>query len=147
METAPAPSWKHQRERSMPWLVQLIVWIAQHAGRRFARLLLWPISAYFLLTSPQVRRESRRFLQRVLPQPPRWTDTFRQIFNFASCVLDRVFLLTGRDQEFDIQVSGGGSGLQYAGAGQAAILLTAHRAASTCCAWCSRAAAKSSCGS
>jgi predicted LPLAT superfamily acyltransferase len=126
MEPTPEPVWKHQRERSMPWLVKLIVWIAQHGGRRFARLLLWPISAYFQLSSPQVRRESRRFLQRVLPHPPRWTDTFRQIFFFASCVLDRVFLLTGRDQQFDIRVSGSGSGLHYAGAGRAAILLTAH---------------------
>lgn len=129
MKPAPAsttPAWKHQRERSTQWLVRLIVWIAQHGGRRIARLLLWPISAYFLLSSPAVRRESRRFLQRVLPREPRWSDTFKQIFNFAACVLDRVFLMTGRDQDFDIRVSNGGSGLKYAGAGQAAILLTSH---------------------
>ena len=126
MQMTPAPAWKLQRERSRPWLVRLIVWFAQHSGRNTARLLLWPISAYFQLTSPSVRQASRSFLERALGRRPRWTDTFKQIHSFAACVLDRVFLLTGRDQDFDIRVSGGGSGLHYAGAGQAAILLTAH---------------------
>jgi predicted LPLAT superfamily acyltransferase len=126
MEPSSQPAWKHLRERSTPFWVKLIVWFARHSGRRIARLLLWPIAAYFQLTSPAVRRQSQRFLTRVLPHAPRWTDTYKQIFYFAACALDRVFLLTGRDQDFSIDVSATGSGLNYAGAGTPAILLTAH---------------------
>lgn len=123
---APQTSWKRHRERSTPWLVALIVWIARVLGRRIARLLLWPIAAYFQLTSPAVRRASQQFLVRVLDRPPRWSDTYRQIFNFAACVLDRVFLLSDRHELFTIDIAGGPPSLNYAGAGASAIVLTAH---------------------
>ena len=104
----------------------LIVWIARYGGRRIARLLLWPIAAYFQLTSPAVRRASHQFLARVLERRPRWTDTYRQIFNFAACVLDRVFLLVGRHDLFVIEIAGGIAALNYAGAGASCVMLTAH---------------------
>jgi predicted LPLAT superfamily acyltransferase len=119
-------AWRAHRERSAPWLVTLIVWIARHGGRQIARLLLWPIAAYFQLTSPAVRRASQEFLARVLERRPRWTDTYRQIFNFSACVLDRVFLLVGRHDLFEIEIAGGAAALNYAGAGASCVMLTAH---------------------
>lgn len=98
--------WKQQRERSNPHTLRLIRWIALHMGRGFSRLLLYPIVAYFLLTSRDAVRASRAYLGRILDRPVGWRDAARHLHSFASVILDRVFLITGRSQELDIRVYG-----------------------------------------
>lgn len=119
-------SWRQQRERSSPWLLALIVWIALRLGRRMARSLLWPITAYFFVTSAEVRRESRRYLARVLPQPVSRRDVFRHIHCFAACLLDRVYVLAGQHRKLEVSVHDPDNVLPRLHAGGAAIVLTAH---------------------
>lgn len=100
------PAWQQQRERSTPFAIALIRWIALHLGRRAARLFLYPIVAYFLLTSREVCRNSRKFLDRALDRPATYRDVARHLHTFAGTILDRVFLLTDRFGEFDIRIHG-----------------------------------------
>lgn len=93
-EQGDATFWETQTERGTAFMMRLLRWIALHLGRRIARLVLYPLTAYFVLTSRSTRRASRDFLTRVLPAPPTARDVLRHVFTFASVSLDRVFFLT-----------------------------------------------------
>ena len=83
-----------------------MVWVALSLGRPAARLLLYPICLYYVLFSAKARRASREYLSRVLGQRPGLGDLYRHYFFFASTILDRVFLLSGRSELFDICMHG-----------------------------------------
>ncbi|MFP4181222.1 MAG: lipid A biosynthesis acyltransferase [Thiohalospira sp.] len=121
----PAP-WKRQRERGSAFAKRVILWIALHMGRRPARLLLYPISFYFLLMAPVSRRASRAFLARTLPRSPSWLDVWRHLHTFAATILDRVFLLSGRERLLDVRIHGTEAVEAYLQRGEGAILLGAH---------------------
>ena len=96
--------WRSHKERSTPSTVRLIVRLATILRRPVVRALLYPIVAYFLLTSPAARAASRDYLRRVLGRDPRWRELWRHFFTFASCTLDRIFLLSNRHQSIEIDV-------------------------------------------
>jgi predicted LPLAT superfamily acyltransferase len=96
--------WRSHKERATPSMVRLIVRLATWLRRPVVRPLLYPIVAYFLLTSPAARTASRDYLRRVLDRPPAWRDLWRHFFTFASCTLDRIFLLSKRHQSIDVDV-------------------------------------------
>ncbi len=121
-----SPQWQAQQERSTPFALKLIRWIALHMGRGVARLLLYPIVGYFLLTSRKARRASKGYLTRVLGRPARFTDGARHIHCFASTILDRVFLLTDRFDEFDLQISGENLVRELGHKGQGCLLVGSH---------------------
>jgi predicted LPLAT superfamily acyltransferase len=85
-------------------MVRLIVLLATTLRRPAVRVLLYPIVAYFLLTSPAARAASRDYLQRVLPRKAGWRDLWRHFFSFASCTLDRIFLLSRRHGSLAVEV-------------------------------------------
>jgi predicted LPLAT superfamily acyltransferase len=97
-------SWTQKKERGSMLLIRLMVWIATSISRRVARLLLYPISLYFVLTAGDSHRASQKYLARVLRREPRRMEVFRHFHCFASALLDRVFFLKGRDDLFDIRV-------------------------------------------
>jgi len=98
--------WTLRRERGSLPLIKFGAWAALRMGRSRAGLFLYPVCLYFLLSSPAARRGSRDFLLRVLGRPPRMADVFQHFLTFASCLLDRVFLLNERTETFDIRVHG-----------------------------------------
>lgn len=104
MSEPGAASWKDVGERGAPLLLRLIVWIARHAGRRAARPLLLPITAYFLLAARQATRASRQFLQKALQRKPTLRDVALHIHTFASVILDRFVFLLGRADQMAIQM-------------------------------------------
>lgn len=120
------PSWKIQQERSTPFALKSIRWIALNLGRPTARLLLYPISLYFLLFAPVQRKASRNYLRRVLDREPSWLDLCRHIFCFAATILDRVYLLTGRFDQLAIDFPKENIPLSYARKGIGSILLGSH---------------------
>ena len=85
-------------------MVRLIVRLAATLRRPLVRPLLYPIVAYFLLTSPTARAASRDYLRRVLGRTPGWRDLWLHFFTFASCTLDRIFLLSNRHQSIEVDV-------------------------------------------
>jgi predicted LPLAT superfamily acyltransferase len=105
-DVANDPHWKHRPEGGGRFAIWLIRSIARHAGRKVARLLLGPITLYFLVLRGPERRASIDYLGRVLGRPTRWRDGARHIHTFASTILDRVFLLSGQLQQFEFTISG-----------------------------------------
>jgi predicted LPLAT superfamily acyltransferase len=101
-----AQEWTARPERGALPAIKLGAWIALRLGRAGARLFLYPVCLYFLLSSPAASRNSRRYLTRALGRRPRFADIFRHFLTFASCLLDRVFLLNEQTDQFDITVQG-----------------------------------------
>ena len=98
--------WVKRAERSNMTMLRLMRWISLTLGRPLSRGVLAGISLYFLLFSPRARRASRDYLRRVLGRPPRLAERFRHFHSFASCTHDRVYLLNGRFDLFDIRIHG-----------------------------------------
>jgi predicted LPLAT superfamily acyltransferase len=98
--------WKQRREGGGWFAIWLIRAIGRHGGRGFARLFLYPITAYFLLRRSAERRDSRIALTRILGRPATLGDVVRHIHTFAATILDRVFLLGGEMDRFDVTVHG-----------------------------------------
>ncbi len=87
-------------------MLSAFAWVALRFGRRFARLLLWPTTAYFFLFGGAARHASKSWLNRALPRPATWRDGLRHVFAFASVTLDRVYFLNARFDLFDLHVHG-----------------------------------------
>lgn len=106
MSAAPPRDWKARPEGGGFFALWLIRTIARSLGRRVARLLLWPITAYFLFRRGPERRASRAYLERVLGRPARLRDGARHVHTFAATILDRVFLLGDGFEQYQIDVIG-----------------------------------------
>jgi predicted LPLAT superfamily acyltransferase len=119
-------AWFSQRERSSAFWLRTIIWIARNLGRPVARAFLYPITAYFVLSSPVTRKASGQFLTLALERKVGWRDIYRHHHCFASVILDRVYLLAGRESLLDIQVHGYEMALQQLAKGKGAILLGSH---------------------
>ena len=94
--------WAALPERGTSALLWLIAWIAMHIGRWAARLLLYPITLYFVSSAHAARRVSYAYLKRVRGRPPYWWHVFRHFHCFAATILDRVYLLRGEFEHFDV---------------------------------------------
>jgi predicted LPLAT superfamily acyltransferase len=103
---AAAPEWIKRPERSNALALRFMAWMAMLFGRRFARLLLYPICVYFVAFSPRARRQSRHYLDRALSRKASLSDVFRHFHTFACVLLDRVFLLNDQFSAFDVRVVG-----------------------------------------
>lgn len=118
--------WVRQGERSNGWILRLMVWISLTFGRRLGRVVLYGIAAYFVVFAPKARRASRQYLERALGRPAGWRDGFRHVLSFASTIHDRMYLLNGRFDEFDIEVSGVEQVRDALARGRGALLMGAH---------------------
>lgn len=118
--------WSSQRERGSRTALRMILWIALHLGRAPARALLHPITLYFLIKAGPQRHASRQYLQRALGRPAGIGHVARHIHCFAATILDRVYLLGGRLDRFDIHLHDADLVLRRIEAGQGFILLGSH---------------------
>ncbi|HEY0822653.1 MAG TPA: acyl-CoA synthetase [Ramlibacter sp.] len=121
-----AAAWTTQAERSTAWVLRLMRWIAVALGRRVARVVLHPITFYFMLFGGAATRASRAYLRRVLGREPRWSERYRHLHHFASVILDRVYLLRGDFHLFDVRVTGAEHLEQVLQSGGGAFLVGAH---------------------
>jgi predicted LPLAT superfamily acyltransferase len=100
------PEWTRRPEGGGRFAIWLIRTIAQRLGRGVARVLLYPITLYFLIRRGPERRASRAYLTIVLGRSATLVDVARHIHCFAATILDRVFLLGERLDRFDVRASG-----------------------------------------
>jgi hypothetical protein len=122
-----AAAWAGTPERGNAALLRLMTRIALGLGWPVAQALLHPVTLFFLLTAPAAqRRAMRRYLARALGRPARWRDLWRLWFCFASTLLDRVFLLSGRTAGYRLEVEGLELLRDAAARGQGLVLLGAH---------------------
>ena len=119
--------WTAQRERSHLWVLRGMRWIAVHAGRRLARGVLHPIALYYLLVNHTARRASMHYLGRALGRAAGWADAYRHIHRFAATILDRVYFLQARADQFEVRTSGAEAVHRHLGTeGGGAMLVGAH---------------------
>jgi predicted LPLAT superfamily acyltransferase len=123
---AQQAEWTTRRERGAVPMIRLVVWIASRMGRGAARLLLFPVCAYFYLFSSRSRAASLAYLRRALGRAPTAADRWRHYWCFATCVLDRVLLLNDRLDLFDITVRGEAIVDTIRGEGRGCLLFGAH---------------------
>jgi predicted LPLAT superfamily acyltransferase len=126
VQTGQRGDWARAPERSNMLALRFICTMALLCGRRVTRLLLPPISLYFLLFAPTPRRHIKRYLFRAIGPHAGWIDGFRLLHAFASTVLDRVYFLRGRMDLFDVRVKGNLPLEAEALKGRGAFLLGAH---------------------
>lgn len=98
--------WTAKAERGSAWLIRLIVWLARTGGRKLCRLLLYPITLYFVLTDRTARRASAEFLQAASGRPAGWREVFRHLHTFATTLLDRVYMAAGEFERFEVDIVG-----------------------------------------
>jgi predicted LPLAT superfamily acyltransferase len=118
--------WAQLQERGSTTALHLIHWIGVRIGRWAGRFLLYPITLYYVLIAVPQRQASRLYLRRVLHREPHWLDIFRHIHCYAATILDRVYLLTGQFERFDIRIHQGHLILDQMQSGQGCLLLGAH---------------------
>jgi predicted LPLAT superfamily acyltransferase len=95
-------------------------------GRRVARMVLHPVTAYFLLFAPASRRASCDYLTRVFGRPPRWREQYRHFFTFAATVHDRLYLVNRRFDLFEFDVHGEDRLQELLAGGKGVVLMGAH---------------------
>jgi|SRR5665213_4459621 len=118
--------WTSRGERGVRIAIQLMVWLALHLGRPATRLLLYPISAYFLAFAGASKSASRDYLRRALGREPSLVDCFRHYHSFAAIVLDRVYLLNNQLDLFDVHVEGEEIAKTKLAVGEGCFLFGAH---------------------
>lgn len=118
--------WRRRPEISQRWALRLMSWIALRLGRRAARLVLHPVTAYYLLFAPRARHASRAYLRRALGRAPGLADLYRHFHAFAATILDRVYLLNGRFDLFELDAKGETELRAQLGRGPGVLLLGAH---------------------
>jgi predicted LPLAT superfamily acyltransferase len=125
--SASAPAgWAQRRERGSLLALRFMAWVATTLGRPAARLLLLPITAYFLVFGREARRHSSRYLARALGREPTWRDRWRHFHTFASTVLDRVYFARGQTEAFALTMHGDAGCDDTLDSGQGGFLLGAH---------------------
>jgi predicted LPLAT superfamily acyltransferase len=130
--------WLERPEGGSVWALRLFAAVARGFGRTISRLVLLPVTAYFMLRRGPERRASRAYLARVLDRPPTWLDVARHFHTFASVTLDRVYFLTETLRRFDTRLIGIEELHRAMDLGRGVLLIGAHvgsfdalRAAST----------------
>ena len=118
--------WWTQRERGTVFWIRVITWIALNIGRSFSRFLLYPITLYFFATSKAARGHSRRFLTKALDRPVGLRECFRHYRYFASTILDRVYLLSGKHSCLDIRLYNKDPILKLVEGGSTCMILGSH---------------------
>jgi predicted LPLAT superfamily acyltransferase len=119
-------AWAARGEGGSPLALRALLALVLRLGPARARIVLPPLVAWYLLAAPGARAASREYLARVLGRGPRRRDVVAHFRNFAAAVLDRVFLLAGRLDAFDIAVEGEAHVQAALATGRGCVLLGAH---------------------
>jgi predicted LPLAT superfamily acyltransferase len=118
--------WASSPERGSLTLLRMMTFVSLRLGRPAGRFILLFIALYFFLFAPTARRHSLAYLERVLGRPPTARDRFRQVSNFASIILDRLYLVNERYDLFDISIEGEEVMREQLDNGTGAFLMGAH---------------------
>jgi predicted LPLAT superfamily acyltransferase len=120
------PAWSIGGERGSVPLIRFMIWLTLRIGWPAGYALLYPITLYFFLTSPGVRAASGDYLARALGRPATLWSRLRHLFAWASVLLDRLFMLSGRTQDFRIDVEGLRHLTSMVAGGRGCVLFGAH---------------------
>ena len=118
--------WATRRERSQVPVVRFMVWLSLLLGRPLSRVVLRGIAVYFLLFSPASRKALQRYYQHLWQRPAGWGQLYRHFLSFATTIHDRVFVLNGQMDLFDIRLEGREALEAELAKGRGLIIMGAH---------------------
>jgi predicted LPLAT superfamily acyltransferase len=123
--------WSKLAERGTATGMRIIAGTYRLLGERAALLLLYPVVAYFLLTSGKARRASREYLQRLRAQgdalsQPGWRGSFRHMLAFAQSGLDKLAGWLGRFDSARVEFPDRAAFDQLLASGRGAVLIGSH---------------------
>src|SRR5580692_1663283 len=125
-DARPKADWISHRERGSNALLRVMAFLSLRLGRTLSRIPLYGIAIYFFLFAPSARRHSRRYLRLALGRDPSARDRFRQILYFATTIHDRVYLINGQFDKFNITFEGEPLMREQSDSGRGALLMGAH---------------------
>jgi predicted LPLAT superfamily acyltransferase len=123
---ATRAEWVSSPERGSLTLLRMMTFVSLRLGRPVGRFILYFIALYFFLFAPSARRHSIAYLRRALGREPLAADRWRQVFNFASIILDRLYLVNERYDLFDITIEGEELMREQMDSGKGVFLMGAH---------------------
>ena len=126
VDPRPKADWIRHRERGSNALLRVMAFLSLRLGRTLSRIPLYGIAIYFFLFAPNARRHARRYLRLALGRRPSARDRFRQILSFATTIHDRVYLISGQFEIFNITLEGEALVLAQSQTGRGALLMGAH---------------------
>ena len=117
--------WRRIPEAGTVWGIRALVWFTRTCGRRLAGWFLYLVAMYYAIIRGTARRASRDYLRRVGVRAT-FANIVRHLQMFAQVSLDRLFVLTGQWQVFDIEQINHDKFVATAKAKRGVILLGAH---------------------
>jgi predicted LPLAT superfamily acyltransferase len=127
-------NWAAVAERGSALGIQFVGVCLRVLGERCARVLLYPVVAYFVLTSPAARRASDEYFTRLarfagsaagIPRPG-WRTRFRHVFSFAESALHKFAAWTGRMAPVAVRFPNRPQFEALVASGKGALLIGAH---------------------
>ncbi|MEO8409181.1 MAG: glycosyltransferase [Propionivibrio sp.] len=122
--------WSRLAERGSVLGLSIVFTCYRLLGARAARLLLYPVVAYFFLTSARARTASRDYLRRIASRqgsaPPGWRDSFRHQLAFAESGLDKMVAWMGGIDRSRLDFPNRAAFEQLFDAGRGALLIGSH---------------------
>jgi predicted LPLAT superfamily acyltransferase len=119
-------TWLELPEPSNLFWLNIIYWIALRVGRWISCLLLYPITAYFVVFSFRARIASLDYLRRVFGYDCGWAEVFQHYHTFARTLLDRIYIFAGQGQRLDIHTQGLEVLDSHVRSGRGCLLVGAH---------------------
>jgi len=124
-EESKVGRWRDEEERGNSLVLRLTLGLAQLAGRRLTRAMLFVVTFYYALFARSAKRATREFLTRV-GEPTGFWRVHRQLFRFAEVALDAIYFLKGETARFEFTREGHEHLEQLVREGKGALLLGAH---------------------
>jgi len=121
-----AAEWVTHRERGSMTLLRIMTFLSLRLGRLGSRPFLHVIAIYFFTFAPTARRHDRAYLRKVLGREPTAADRYQHVLSFATTIHDRVYLLRGQFDLFDITIDGEAVVQQAEDTGRGAFLMGSH---------------------
>ena len=119
-------AWLQQPEPSSEIFIRACAIIGRSVGWRAGRAIVFPICAYYTTLLGKARAASRSYLSTVLGRKATIVDIFRHVLTFSCTIHDRIFFLSGRFNEYDVNVFGDELFAKLADRNQGCVLLGSH---------------------
>jgi predicted LPLAT superfamily acyltransferase len=105
-EAEKKAAWLQNEEHGTVLGIRFIVALCNLAGRPAARAFLYILMAYYTAFARKGRAASRAWLSHVFKRPATLREVYRHLSTFGLVTLDRVFLLQGRRELFELEAHG-----------------------------------------
>ena len=117
--------WIDQKERGSPKTIRLMIWLCQRKYKHIVGGLLYFIAAYFFLTSSANRKHSQAFYLAATGKKS-YLNYYTQLLCFSRSLVDRVSILLGNSENFNVKPEGREQLIEEAKKGNGLILLGSH---------------------